>query len=366
MKKNKIVIIIVILLVFVFGSVFILFTKLKNTNNIGNNDINDHNINLNVSDNEQDLIYEIDDFEKIEIFAENFKFQPDKVKSIAGKKIKIDFYNKDLIAHNLTISGLEFIKYEVDLSSIKDKEDREEAMNGICDMVKRRLNSNGMEDHTVKVLNDNDIYVKLKNVEKRAEIIKIVEADSVLEFKEEMTSKEKNEVNKELKELNISEEYFSQYHQKSSGLGGKQLESSEVIFNSNYYQPEVQIKFNDEGKELFGEITKRNIGKKLGIYLDGKPISIPIVNEPILDGKAIISGNFTLEEAMQLSRRINNIILSLPIKLSDEQTEVLIELIQPKQRGVIEFFVPFEGEYEYFCSVSGHKDNGMKGLLIIE
>ena len=365
MKKVRIVIIIVFIL-FILALISVLFLELKNTNNINNTDTNKHNIDLDVSGNEQDLIYRIDDSGEIEISAENFKFQPDKIKGSAGERIKIDFYNKDLIDHNLTISGLEFIKYEIDLSSIEDKEDCEEAMKGVCDMIERRLNSNGMGDYAVKVLNDNEIYIKLKNIEKRSKIIEIVETDSVLEFKEEMNSEEKNEINKELKELNISEEYFFQYHQKSSGLGGKQLESSEVIFNPDYYQPEVQIKFNDEGKELFSKITKRNKGKMLGIYLDDMPISKPIVNEPIEDGKAIISGNFTLEEAMQLSRRINNIVLSLPMKLSDEQMEVSTKIIQPKQRGAVEFFVPFEGEYEYFCSVSGHKDSGMKGLLIIE
>ncbi|MCK5084955.1 MAG: hypothetical protein KAQ64_04850 [Candidatus Pacebacteria bacterium] len=365
MKNNTIVILIVFAL-FILGSIFILFPKLRNTNNINNTDANNHNIDLDVPGNEQYLVYEIDDSGKIEVFAENFKFQPDEIKGSAGEKIKIDFYNKDSVAHNLKISGLEFIKYEVDLSNIEEREDREEAMEGIRDMIERRLNSNGMGDYTVKALNDNEIYIKLKNTEKRAEIIKIVETDSVLEFREEMTSEEKNEVNEELKELNIPEEYFSQYHQKNSGLGGEQLVRSEVVFNPNNYKPEVQIKFNDEGKELFSEITKRNIGKMLGIYLDQMPISKPIVNEPILDGRAIISGNFTLEEAMQLSRRINNIVLSLPMKLSGEQAEVLTKTIQPQQKDTIDFFAPFEGEYEYFCSIYGHKNSGMKGLLIIE
>lgn len=63
---------------------------------------------------------------------------------------------------------------------------------------------------------------------------------------------------------------------------------------------------------------------------------------------------------------VSSLVLSLPMKLSGEQAKVLTEIIQPKQRGVIEFFVPFEGEYEYFCSISGHKDSEMKGLLIIE
>jgi protein-export membrane protein SecD len=77
--------------------------------------------------------------------------------------------------------------------------------------------------------------------------------------------------------------------------------------------------FNEEGTKLFAEITQKNIGKIVAIYLDGAPISTPVVREAILDGKAVISGNFTPNEAKQLVGRLNSGALPVPISLVSTQ-----------------------------------------------
>jgi protein-export membrane protein SecD len=78
----------------------------------------------------------------------------------------------------------------------------------------------------------------------------------------------------------------------------------------------VQLAFNAEGSKLFAEITKANIGNQVAIFLDGQPISEPTVNEEITGGKAVISGNFSVEEARVLVGRLNAGALPLPITLS--------------------------------------------------
>ncbi|MFA5076680.1 MAG: protein translocase subunit SecD [Patescibacteria group bacterium] len=105
-----------------------------------------------------------------------------------------------------------------------------------------------------------------------------------------------------------------------TGLTGKQLKRSQVQFDPNTQVPEVSLEFNDEGKDLFAEITKKNVNKIVGIFLDGEPISLPKVNEPILDGKAVISGSFTLPEAKLLAQRLNAGALPVPIELIAQQT----------------------------------------------
>ena len=77
----------------------------------------------------------------------------------------------------------------------------------------------------------------------------------------------------------------------STGLSGKQLKRAAVEFDPNSGLPQVSLQFNDEGKELFGQITGRNVGKPVAIYLDGAPISIPTVQQAITAGSAVISGN---------------------------------------------------------------------------
>lgn len=104
-----------------------------------------------------------------------------------------------------------------------------------------------------------------------------------------------------------------------TGLTGKELKRVQVEFDPNTGVPQVSLEFNDQGRDLFAAITKRNIGKLVAIFLDGQPISTPRVNEEIPTGKAVISGNFDLPEAKTLARRLNAGALPVPISLISQQ-----------------------------------------------
>ena len=75
------------------------------------------------------------------------------------------------------------------------------------------------------------------------------------------------------------------------------------------------MEFNDQGRNLFAEITTRNVGRPVAIFLDGEPISVPNVREPIREGRAVISGRFNIKEAKQLVERLNAGALPVPITL---------------------------------------------------
>ncbi len=103
-------------------------------------------------------------------------------------------------------------------------------------------------------------------------------------------------------------------------LSGKNLRHATVQFDPNTGEPEVGLQFDDEGTQLFADITKRNVGKSVAIYLDGSPISIPVVQQEITAGTAVITGNFSLAEAKVLARRLNAGALPVPIMLVNQQT----------------------------------------------
>ncbi len=106
---------------------------------------------------------------------------------------------------------------------------------------------------------------------------------------------------------------------KDTGLSGKQLKRAEVTEDSRTGQVQVSLNFDDAGTKLFADITGRNVGKPVAIYLDGQPISIPRVNEAITSGSAVISGGFTLTEAKQLAQRLNSGALPVPVELISQQ-----------------------------------------------
>jgi protein-export membrane protein SecD len=105
-----------------------------------------------------------------------------------------------------------------------------------------------------------------------------------------------------------------------TALTGRLLERSSLEFDPNTGEPIVSLQFNSEGKALFAQITKDNVGNQVGIFLDGTLISAPTVRESIIDGRAQISGGFKLEQAQALVRSLNFGALPVPINLLSTQT----------------------------------------------
>ena len=106
---------------------------------------------------------------------------------------------------------------------------------------------------------------------------------------------------------------------QSTGLTGKYLQKAVINFDQTTYKPLVSLQFNDEGAKLFEELTARNVGKPIAIYIDQTAISAPVVQEKISGGKAQITGSFTTEEANALVRNLNAGALPVPIKLISQQ-----------------------------------------------
>lgn len=105
----------------------------------------------------------------------------------------------------------------------------------------------------------------------------------------------------------------------NTGLTGSQLQKATVEFNQQTGDIMVSLQFNDEGRQLFKDITTKNLNKPVAIYLDGAPISIPTVQSVITDGQAVITGRFSLTEAKQLAQRLNAGALPVPISVISQQ-----------------------------------------------
>jgi preprotein translocase SecF subunit/protein-export membrane protein SecD len=104
---------------------------------------------------------------------------------------------------------------------------------------------------------------------------------------------------------------------KDTALTGKHFVHADVQLD-NLYQPYVSIQFNDEGADLFEEITGRNVNKPVAIFVGGELISAPNVREKIGGGSAQITGRFTPEEASELARDLNTGAIPAPIILTGQ------------------------------------------------
>ncbi|HEX8993935.1 MAG TPA: protein translocase subunit SecD, partial [Candidatus Paceibacterota bacterium] len=109
-----------------------------------------------------------------------------------------------------------------------------------------------------------------------------------------------------------------------TGLTGTYLSGASLQFGNGQgalqSQPVVQVKFNSQGAQMFSDITTNNVGHEIAIFLDHNLISAPVVREPITNGTAIISGNFTAQSAKALATNLNLGALPVPITLVSTQT----------------------------------------------
>jgi len=102
-------------------------------------------------------------------------------------------------------------------------------------------------------------------------------------------------------------------------LDDRYLVSAAATFNQAG-QPQVELLFNEEGKSIFAEISRRLIGKQLAIYVWGQALTAPVIQSVIPDGRAVITGDYTIASAKELAQNINTGIVPAPIYLTSERT----------------------------------------------
>ncbi|MDO8518117.1 MAG: protein translocase subunit SecD, partial [bacterium] len=132
---------------------------------------------------------------------------------------------------------------------------------------------------------------------------------------------------------------------EDTGLTGKYLSSAALQFGNGssalQTTPTVLITFNAEGTKLFADITNKNVGHELAIFLDGKVLSTPVVQEKIENGSAVISGSFTPQEAKDLATNLNLGALPVPIVLASTQSIGATLGDQAARAGVVAGIIGF-------------------------
>lgn len=107
--------------------------------------------------------------------------------------------------------------------------------------------------------------------------------------------------------------------QRRVQLSGEALVESHAT-NDQYGRPAVSFRFDTTGARKFGDITRNNSGKQFAIVLDGKVISAPVINEPILGGSGIITGMGSSENSQDLALLLRAGALPVPLKVIEERT----------------------------------------------
>src|SRR3989338_23341 len=204
----------------------------------------------------------------------------------------------------LDLQGGTHLVLDTDMSQIPEV-DRSDALNSVKEIISRRVDLYGVAEpviQTAKVGDSNRLIVELPGIQAVDQAVELIGQTAQLDFRESLTV-----------EASDSAMVFV-----STGLTGKDLKKAGVSFaqsGAESGQAVVDLEFTQDGAKKFATLTQANVGKPVAIFLDDQPVTIPIVNEPILDGRAVISGNFDADTATQLSIQLNAGALPVPVSI---------------------------------------------------
>lgn len=234
----------------------------------------------------------------------NFKINPLSLDTnFFGYKIKKVFQTH----LGLDLKGGSHMVFEADVAKVK-AEDLQDALSSVKDVIERRINLFGISEPVVQLLKSGKTYrvaVDLPGIKDLNEAVKLIGRTAQLSFIEVATS-----------EAKIATEGATF---KPTGLTGRHIKKSQLEFDGQTGKPQVGLQFSKEGAKIFADVTRRNVGKPVGIIIDNIPISTPIVQQEISEGNAVITGNFSIDEAKKLAIAINSGALPLPIKLVEQR-----------------------------------------------
>lgn len=243
-------------------------------------------------------------------------------------KLNSNFQNESSFFKNspfhlgLDLSGGSHLIYQADVSGVKAGE-VSVSMDALRDVIERRVNLFGVSEPIVQVQSsgfvsgsEEKLIVDLPGVTDVEKATAMIGQTPLLEFKTEAPAGTPQKVT--VKDGKATLDAGPQF--VSTELTGRYLKKATLEFDQTTREPKVSLQFDDTGTKLFAEITKNNVGKMVAIYLDGAPISTPVVREEIPNGQAIISGNFTPTEGKLLVGRLNSGALPVPISLLSRQT----------------------------------------------
>ncbi len=261
--------------------------------------------NLNYSNfkiNNKSLNFKVDDLKKFELlfFSKKNNIVNPYIDNYRSFELEYKLLPKDLIEISFSKFGI----LTINNSALKQS----------IEIVRRRIDDVGTKEPTILQRGEKRILVELPGLKDPERIKNLLGKTAQLNFRLVSENSEfgVDELTSELGEnLKIS---------KRIVMSGENLVDAQPSIQNQQNEPTVSFTLDRLGAQKFGRATTDNVGKRLAIVLDGKIISAPNINEPITSGKGIITGNFTFQEATDLSLLLRSGALPTPLEVVEERT----------------------------------------------
>ena len=227
-----------------------------------------------------------------------------------------DRFGRQGLSLGLDLKGGSHLVYKADLTQKDPSQSDDDAMEGVLRKIERRVNAYGVTEPIIQRQGHDRILVQLPGVSDIEEALKLIGQTAELDFREIKTD------GGEVVNDGGEPEWIKATGIGSDGelreLAGKYLKpNAQVLLDPQTNEPQVAFEWDEEGAILFEQITKRNLQKPLGIFLDDEIISAPTIQSIIKD-KGVITG-LSIEEGRTLAIQLNSGSLDVPLQIIQEQ-----------------------------------------------
>lgn len=215
-------------------------------------------------------------------------------------------------ALGLDLAGGSHVVLEADMKGITSS-DRVAALESSKEVIERRVNFFGVSEPVVQTSIGEKTYriiVELPGVSDVERAIALIGQTAKLDFRE---------LTKESVATDAAT-FITLENTKSVGITGKDLKRATLEYSTQTGEPEVAIEFTADGSTKFADVTGRLKGKQLAIFLDSFPVTAPVVQTAITDGRAVITGSFTKDAAKALALQLNAGALPVPVSVVEQRT----------------------------------------------
>ncbi len=229
--------------------------------------------------------------------------------------------DRDIDLHlGLDLRGGMQVLLEADLP--EDQPIEPEAMEAVRGIVENRVNGLGVTEPIVQSVGSRRILVELPGVEDVETAVATLKETGLMEWVD--TGSQylppgtliNTDYGSSASAADVVSPTVQVYH---TVLTGRNLKSARVEFDRNGL-PMIAFELDSEGAKIFAEHTANNVGRYLAIALDKEIISCPRIQSAIPEGRGVITGKFTVDEAKATVLQLRYGALPIPLKVVDARS----------------------------------------------
>ena len=214
------------------------------------------------------------------------------------------------------------------LGSAEINKIKEKTLEQVINTLNNRIDQLGVKEPSIQKKGDDSVIVQLPGQTDPARARRIIQQSAKLEFRFVVENLEPENAGNNLVLISeVKDEKTGEVLGTNQVvvedrvvLGGELIREARVSFSQNTGLPYVTLVFNSKGATAFGEITEKNVGRRLAVILDNKVQSSPVIQEAIYGGNAQISGSFTNKEASDLALVLRSGSLPTSLIINQERT----------------------------------------------